>query len=97
MARGEAQKEYRASCARISLEIPKEMKAEWDAYAKAQGLPTGRMIRNIIEREIAQSGWKASGAAIAEPAPMPAVSKPAPVPVKRVKTSWGGISCIEED
>lgn len=88
MARGEAQKDYRASCARISLEIPKEMKAEWDAYAAAQGMPTGRMIRTIVEREIASSGWK--------PGEVAAPVKPA-APVKRAKTSWGGISCMEED
>ena len=95
MARGSAQKDYRASCARISLEIPKEMKAEWDAYAASQGLPTGRMIRNIIEREIAQSGWKAGETApVAPKAEAPA---PKPAPVKKVRTSWGGISCMEED
>lgn len=89
MARGAAQQQYRASCARISLEIPKEMKAEWDAYAAAQGLPTGRMIREAVERERAAA--KAASAS---------VQPQAAAQVKTVssrKPSWGGIACMEED
>lgn len=100
MARGTAQKEYRAACARVGLEIPKEEKAQWDAYAAAQGMPTGRMIRRAVERDMIAAGWMKEGAeealAIAEAA---SVSKPASPaqPKKQVKTAWSGITCMEED
>ena len=100
MARGTAQKEYRAACARVGLEIPKEEKALWDAYAAELGLPTGRMIRQAVARDMAAAGWSKPGDAIetkaAEPAPVPAPKPAAPAAPKR-KTSWGVITCMEED
>lgn len=102
MARGAAQKEYRAACARVGLEIPKEEKALWDAYAARQGMPTGRMIRRAVERDMIAAGWKQGEAPV--PAPQPAVkqekaSKPAPVAVPKppVRKAWSGISSMDED
>ena len=111
MARGAAQKEYRAACARVGLEIPKEEKAQWDAYAASLGIPTGRMIRRAVERDMIAAGWKAEE--ISEPvkAPKPAAvaspaqpeAKPASKPVSAaapkspVRRAWSGISSMEED
>ena len=98
MARGTAQKEYRAACARVGLEIPKEEKAQWDAYAAAQGMPTGRMIRRAVERDMVAAGWLQEGAEaapVAQAAPVPAPA--APAVKKQVRTAWSGITCMEED
>ena len=98
MARGTAQKEYRAACARVGLEIPKEEKALWDAYAAAQGLPTGRMIRQAVARDLAAAGWTKPQEVPAAPAPVPTEPpKSAPSAAPKRKTSWGGITCMEED
>ena len=91
MARGSSQKNYRATCARISLEIPREAKEQWDAYAAANGIPTGKMIRLAGERDMAAAG----GQPPQEKPAAEAVSKPAPA--RKPKTSWGGITCMEED
>lgn len=102
MARGAAQKEYRAACARVGLEIPKEEKALWDAYAAQQGMPTGRMIRRAVERDMIAAGWKQGEATV--PAPQPAVKqekapKPAPAAASKppVRKAWSGISSMDED
>ena len=100
MARGTAQKEYRAACARVGLEIPKEEKALWDAYAKQLGMPTGRMIRQAVARDMAAAGLTppegvAEVQSVEPVAAAPQPPKPAPAP--RRKTSWGGITCMEED
>lgn len=104
MARGAAQKEYRAACARVGLEIPKEEKALWDAYAAQQGMPTGRMIRRAVERDMIAAGWKQGEAPAPIAAPQPAVRqekapKPAPaaVPKSPVRRAWSGISSMDED
>lgn len=110
MARGAAQKEYRAACARVGLEIPKEEKALWDAYAAEQGMPTGRMIRRAVERDMIAAGWKVEEVQAPAKAPKPRAAKPAaaPVaepapasapkpPVRKVRTAWSGISSMEED
>ena len=112
MARGAAQKEYRAACARVGLEIPKEEKALWDAYAAAQGMPTGRMIRRAVERDMIAAGWKQeeTPAPVKEPKPAPKAKpaaekkaepdpKPAPIapPKAPVRRAWSGISSMDED
>lgn len=62
MPRTEAQNEWRKSHKQIFVQVAvtEETKAMWKAYADAQGLPVGTMIRRCIQRCIEQDAWNYS-------------------------------------
>lgn len=57
MPRTEAQKQWRKTNARLTLDLPKARHEAWKGYAASKGLPLGTMIRQCVEQVMANDGW----------------------------------------